>query len=151
MVNPDSPTVHSEVPQAVLNRDGSVELTVQVVGFAEYKSVEVYGYVTQHSGYFASFRENRTVPEPDGSGRAKLTLLVSPEKFELKEDEPVTVVTWVSEVWPSVLKVAPPSVNGEFQAKWTIDQAASDHWRLTLQPQLSVRSCSGFLHDHGQF
>jgi hypothetical protein len=129
--------VNSEVPQVVLNPDGSVELTVQVAGFAEGKSVEVYGYVTQNSGYFASFRENRTVPKSDGTGRARLTLLMSPEKIgspekmELKEDEPVTVVTWVSDVWPSILQTASPSVNGEFRAKWAIDEAASNQWRLS--------------------
>ena len=44
-------------------------LTVQVVGFAEGKSVDVYGYVTQPTGAYASFRVTQISPRPIPSGR----------------------------------------------------------------------------------
>jgi hypothetical protein len=121
------PTVHSQVPKVeVKNDDDNIVLTVQVVGFAEGKSVEISGYVTQNSGAYASFRETREIPKANSEGAAELEVTVPWEKLKLAE-EPVTVVTWVSEVWPSILKVGTPA--GGFKAAWEIDPAATDLWR----------------------
>jgi hypothetical protein len=123
---------HSQVPQVVLKENGDIELTVQIVGFTDGMPVEVYGYVSQDSGNFGSFRENRIVPKPEGTDPAKITVTITPDNLKLTENEPLTVVTWVSEVWPSMLTVDPStahtSTTGTITAAWSINQAASDSW-----------------------
>ena len=58
--------VNSEVTKVEVKRDdGSTELTVQVVGYTAGKSVDVYGYVSQPSGAFASFRETQEIRKVD--------------------------------------------------------------------------------------
>ena len=120
------PMVNSKVPKIVLNFDGSIELTVQVVGFAEGKSVEVYGYVTQPTGAFASFRENQVIPAADpATGASEFPVIVP---AELVAGQPVTVLTWVSEFWPSMLTAVATSETEKIEAEWAIDQAATDGW-----------------------
>jgi hypothetical protein len=132
MGNPVAPTVHSKVPNVEVNKsDGSTVLTVQVVGFAEGKSVDVYGYVTQPTGAYASFRETQDIPKADPvTGAAELTVTVPADQLTLDAEQPVTVLTWVSEFWPSMLTAAAAtSETGETKAEWAIDEAASDRWR----------------------
>jgi hypothetical protein len=107
--------------------DGSIDLTVQVVGFAEGKSVDVYGYVTQPTGAFASFRETQVIPAADpATGAGSLTVTVP---AELDPGQPVTVLTWVSEFWPSMLIAADAPAAANIKAEWAIDPAATDRWR----------------------
>jgi hypothetical protein len=131
MGNPNSPAVNSQVTNVGVKRnDSSTVLTVQVVGFADGKSVEVYGYVTQPSGAFASFRETQDIPKADpATGASDLTVTVPAEKLQLEAGQPVTVLTWVSEFWPSMLTAVATSETGEIQTAWAIDQAATDRWR----------------------
>lgn len=119
--------VNSQVPKVVLNMDGNIVLTVQVVGFPAGKSVDVYGYVTQPTGAFASFRETQVTlaADPD-TDACSLTVTVP---ADLDPGQPVTVLTWVSEFWPSTLIAAEASATGNIKAEWAIDQAATDRWR----------------------
>jgi hypothetical protein len=121
------PMVNSQVPKVVLNVDGSIVLTVQVVGFPAGKSVEVYGYVTQPTGAFASFRGTQVIPAADpDTGASSLTVTVP---ADLDAGQPVTVLTWVSEFWPSMLIPVATSDTEGTKAEWAIDQAATDRWR----------------------
>jgi len=120
--------VDSQVPKVELKLDGSTVLTVQVVGFAESKSVDISGYVTQNSGAYAAFHVTRDLPKPDDQGVAEVEVTLSSTELELAETEPVTIVTWVSEVWPSMLIEDTPA-STDFKAAWKIDQAATDRWR----------------------
>ena len=107
--------------------DGNIVLTVQVVGFPAGKSVDVYGYVTQPTGAFASFRETQVTSRPIPTRSAcSLTVTVP---ADLDPGQPVTVLTWVSEFWPSTLIAAEASATGNIKAEWAIDQAATDRWR----------------------
>jgi hypothetical protein len=120
----------SQVPKIELNNDGSIDLTVQVAGFAEGKSVELYGYVTQPSGAFASFRETQEIPRADpATGASYLTVTVPADQLELEAGQPVTVLTRVSEFWPSMLTAVATPETGGIQAAWAIDPAATDRWR----------------------
>jgi hypothetical protein len=123
-------TVNSEVPKVELDDDGNIALTIQVVGFAKGKSVEVYGYLTQPSGAFASFRETRDIPEADPTkGASELMVTVPREKLKLEAGQPVTVLTWVSEFWPSMLKAVATSETGQIRPAWEIDRDATGRWR----------------------
>lgn len=118
--------VNSQVPKIILNDDNDVELTVQVVGLMQKKTVEIYGYITQNDGAntaYASFRDSQVVLKPDGSGVARVTLVVPHDKLTLTLGVPVTVVTWVSEIWPSML-TADKNPSGGFERSWT----AQDNW-----------------------
>ena len=121
--------VNSQVPKVIINSDGDIDITVQVVGFEHGKSVEVYGYVTQDSGYFASFRETRDfVPDPT-TGVAKTQVTVSSDKLKLAEGVPVTVVTSVSEIWPSMLTSDPQdSTTGVSKPSWTVNDELTPPW-----------------------
>ena len=119
--------VNSQVPKVELKLDGSTVLTVRVVGFAESKSVDISGYVTQNSGAYAAFKVTEDLPKPDEAGVAEVEVTLSSAELELAEAEPVTIVTWVSEVWPSMLIEDTPT--SPDKAAWKIDQAATDRWR----------------------
>jgi hypothetical protein len=123
-------SVNSQVPEIKLNEHDDVEVTVQLAGFPAEKSIDVYGYITQNSGAFGGFRETRRVPAADDKGVAKITLTIPAEKLKLTAGEPVTVVTWVSEVWPSMLTPDLPNETSGGKPSWTINQAVSDNWRL---------------------
>ena len=119
--------VNSQVPKVQLTLDGKIVLTVQVAGFAEGKSVEISGYLTQDVGVYASFHVTRDLPKPN-AGVAEVEVPLSSKELELDETKPVTVVTSVSEVWPSMLTVATSTSNG-FKTEWEIDTAATERWR----------------------
>jgi hypothetical protein len=116
--------VNSQVPKVQKAKDGSTELTVQLVGFMTGKPVEIYGYVKQDSGPSARFRVYREVPKTDEQDSADVLVTVPAGKLDLQPNEPVTVITWVSEIWPSVLTVDKPAPE-EYQAAWKIDDTAS--------------------------
>jgi hypothetical protein len=81
--------------------DGSVVLTVKVVGFGAGRSVEISGYITQNSGAFAAFYDIQTVLVPDPTDDASI-LTVTVPRTELVSGEDVTVVTRVAELWSTV-------------------------------------------------
>ena len=121
--------VNSLVPKAVLNGDGSIDLTVRIAGFQVDYSVEVSGYATQHSGTFATFSETAKVTPANSPDAFELKVTIPKDKLaNLKVGKPITVVTWVSEVWPSVL-IEDKDAAAEGIRAWKIDQAAADVWR----------------------
>ena len=126
-----SSAVNSNVPKIVCDGDNTV-LTVHAAGFTEGKPVEVYGFVTQDSGAYATFSKTSTIP---ASGDVEVP--IPSGQLNLKPGEPVTVVTWVSEVWPSMLtaKNTATSTGGttasgtQAEAEWEINPDAEQVWR----------------------
>ena len=109
--------VKSQVRAVELMPDGSVVLTVKVVGFGAGRSVEISGYITQNSGAFAAFYSIQTVPVPDPTDDASI-LTVTVPRAELVAGEDVTVVTRVAEVWSTVLRagVSAPGTTSAWHA-----------------------------------
>jgi len=107
--------VNSQVRVVELMPDGSVVLTVKVVGFGAGRSVEISGYITQNSGAFAAFSDIQTVPVPSDDASF---LTVTVPRTELVAGEDVTVVTRVAEVWSTVLRagVAGPGTTSAWHA-----------------------------------
>jgi hypothetical protein len=112
----------SLVPKVELTAKDHVELTIQVAGYEEGKYVDVYGYVTQDNGVYVPFRVSREIPKAESNGTAKLKVLLPQQELQWDTTQPMTVITWVSEVWPSMLTVDPPSGNGK--TVWTLNTAA---------------------------
>lgn len=109
--------------------DPSVVLTVHAVGFAEGKPVEVYGYITQNNGTngaYASFRETLTIPKLDADNAADIPVTVPADKLALVAGKAVTVVTWISEIWPTMLTAGSPDAG--FTAAWTGSPPAANNW-----------------------
>jgi len=135
--------VHSQVPKVEFTDGDDIKITVEITGLSEKKSVEISGYITQNNlahnngaqdnggrGVFASFSQSRVVVEPDASGVAEISVVVPGDGLSLMADQPITVITRVSEIWPSVLT---PDLRGEvgtFRQSWTINEAASTNWQL---------------------
>ena len=107
--------VNSEVSRVERRDDDTTALTIQVVGFAKGKSVEISGYISQDSGAHASFQDTQKIPV---AGVAELEVTLPPNKLTLTPKEDVRVLTWVSEVWPSVL--IEDATNGKVKAAWKI-------------------------------
>ena len=97
--------VNPHVPKVHLNDDNSVDLVVQIVGFAPGSWAEISGYITQSTGAFAPFSAIEEVTGPvSADGTFSLTVTVRPMK-ELNLAEDVEVITRVTEVqiWPTML------------------------------------------------
>ena len=122
--------VNSQVPKIIVNDNSDIELTVQVAGLMQETTVEIYGYVTQNDGTnvaYASFREPKVVLKPDKDGVDMVTVTMSHDELTLTPQVPVTVVTWVSETWPSLLRPdAGPETSEGSKPSWTIIPASSD-------------------------
>ncbi len=131
-----SSDVNSNVPEIVRKSDGNTVLTVKAAGFTAGKPVGVYGYVTQDSGAFATFSVNTIIPD-----NAELKVSIPSGELNLEPKERVTVVTWVSEVWPSMLTAAEATASDteaetasgtEVEAVWKIDEAAAEDWQAKV-------------------
>jgi hypothetical protein len=102
--------------------DGTVRVHVAVDDFKDGQKVEVSGTITQPSGKFATFHWTQTVNRPSGSPpNAPVELEVPIGLTDLTDDEDVTVVARVSEVWSTVLTKTAPAAGGK--AKWTAKYA----------------------------
>jgi hypothetical protein len=111
MVNGHEPDVASRVA-AVQLVDGAIVLTIQLSSFSPGTPVEISGYITQASGAFARFYKVSQVPlpaSPDGSA----DLTVSVPATRLAEDEDITVIARVAEVWSTVLGRDVPEPSAE--------------------------------------
>ena len=111
------PDVNSEVPKVQINEKGYIELTVQIVGIPAGKYVDVWGYIAQPGGGITEFKQERAeIPKPDPKTKAsKLTVTLLDETAEelgLNPDADVTVLTWVSYAWPSMLVRDRAAANG---------------------------------------
>ena len=83
--------------------DDSLVAYVRADNFSPGQEVEVSVYLTQGDSY-ATYNDKKRVPFPEpGGSRKGLVLAVELPRTELDLSKPVTVISRVSEVWPSVL------------------------------------------------
>jgi Animal haem peroxidase len=95
---------NSQVPRIELNKDGSLNIEVNVYGFDGGTPVELSGHATQTNGAVASFYQVQTTPAHDGETVAlwvKSIAAVPPNKFVT--GFPVTVVVRATEAWITIL------------------------------------------------
>jgi hypothetical protein len=85
--------------------DNTLLAFVQTGSFIPGQEVEVSVYLTQGEAYAAHY-ERKRIPVPDHPDNLKQPAVLHVElpATELDETQPVTVVTRVTEVWPSVLQ-----------------------------------------------
>jgi hypothetical protein len=84
--------------------DDSLVAYVRADNFSPGQEVEVSVYLTQGDSY-ATYNDKKRVPFPDpGNSRQGVVLPVELPRTKLDLSKPVTVITRVSEVWPSVLQ-----------------------------------------------
>jgi hypothetical protein len=120
----------TNVPEIELGADGQAELTIRIRGYKPGKYIDIYGYVTQLHGAYVPFRYTGEIPKEDDDGvtlntydrGVDLKMPVFLGKSELKKEEPITVITWISEVWPSMLDFNQDSGNGK--TVWKLNKKA---------------------------
>jgi hypothetical protein len=84
--------------------DNTLVALVQTESFIPGQEVEVSVYLTQGEAYAAHYEKKR-IPFPDPNNLKQPAVLhVELPATELDATQPVTVVTRVAEVWPSVLQ-----------------------------------------------
>jgi hypothetical protein len=84
--------------------DDTLVAYVRADNFSPGQEVEVSVYLTQGDSY-ATYNDKKRVPFPDpGNPGQAVVLPVELPKTKLNMGQPVTVITRVSEVWPSVLQ-----------------------------------------------
>ena len=84
--------------------DNTLVAFVQTDSFIPGQEVEVSVYLTQGEAYAAHYEKKR-IPFPDPNNHKQPAVLhVELPATELDPTQPVTVVTRVAEVWPSVLR-----------------------------------------------
>jgi hypothetical protein len=129
---------NSEVPRVELNTDGTINLVVNVVGFAAGAPIEISGQVTQDNGAVATFYSVEPMPENGPVHMARLPVV--PNK-KLAPGFPITVVARAAEVWISTLQgdtgsgaVQSNVISGSLQAAWTVNDA---NWAVSWPGQNS--------------
>jgi hypothetical protein len=129
---------NSEVPRVELNTDGTINLVVNVVGFATGAPIEISGQVTQDNGAVATFYS--VEPMPEGGQVHLVRLPVVPNK-KFAPGFPITVVARAAEVWISTLEGAKGSgafqsdvISGSLQAAWNVNDA---NWAVSWPGQNS--------------
>ena len=85
--------------------DNTLVVLVQTESFAPGQEVEVSVYLTQGETYAAHY-EKKYIPFPDSNDlrQQPAVLHVELPATELDATQPVTVITRVAEVWPTVLQ-----------------------------------------------
>jgi hypothetical protein len=99
--------------------NNTLEVYVQTDSFKAGREVEVSGYLIQGSYAYVAFNQKKYIPL-DANGTS--VLHVQLPAMDLDPEEPVTVVTRVAEVWPTVLGqtgITPEYTNKGLKAVWT--------------------------------
>ena len=91
---------NSEVPRVELNTDGTINLVVNVVGFAIGTPIEISGQVTQDNGAVATFYSIQQMPEGGVVRVGRLSVV--PDK-NFAAGFPITVVARAAQVWITTL------------------------------------------------
>jgi hypothetical protein len=130
-------TVHSQVIKIIQRDDETIEVHVQTVNFTPGQEVQVSGYLTQGSGAYAAFNVTKHIPlDP-----TEPVMHVELPATGLNAEEDVTVVTWVTEVWPTILgqEISPEYIGKGLKAAWT----PKDSWGKGTGDQASPSSGNG--------
>jgi hypothetical protein len=116
--------------------DNTLVVYIQTDGFNPGQEVEVSIYLTQGNAY-ATFNDKKRIPLPDLNNPKQLPPLpVELPATELEVDQDVTVVTRITDVWPTVLQPDSKMVGkikgvmGEYKGvkEEYIDQAPKAVW-----------------------
>jgi hypothetical protein len=137
---------YSAVPRVELNKDGTINLAVNVDGFEAGTSIEISGQATQMNGAVATFYSVQAAPA-EGTP-LEVTFVPVLGENEFAPGFPVTVVARAAEVWMTVLepdtgsealqsRVTGGSTN-QLQAAWTGISVATS--RPAQQPQSAQQS-----------
>jgi hypothetical protein len=109
--------VHSQVTKVNQRDDSTIQIHVQTNNFTPGRAVEVSGYLTQGSGAYVTFNVTKHVPlDP-----TETVLHVELPAMDLNAGEDVTVLTRVTEVWPTVLgqEMSDEYIGKGLKAVWT--------------------------------
>jgi hypothetical protein len=104
--------------------DDTLSVYVQTDGFKPGQEVEVSVYLTQGSNY-ATFNAKERIPSDPDKPDQTLPLRVELPATKLEAREPVTVVTRITDVWPTVLR---PNSNMRVSMGEYMDQAPKAVW-----------------------
>lgn len=112
--------------------DNTLVASVQIERFLPGQEVEVSVYLTQGEAYAAHYEKKR-IPFPDPNNLKQPAVLhVELPATELDATQPVTVVTRVAEVWPTVLQQDQDQVEGVMdrvkKVEGYADQAPKASW-----------------------
>ena len=112
--------------------DNTLAVYVQTEGFNPGQEVEVSVYLTQGNAY-VSFNDKKRIPLPDPSNpsnsKQPAVLHVELPATDLKADQDLTVVTRVTDVWPTVLQADPKTMEKYQGTKERyMDQALKAVW-----------------------
>ena len=129
---------NSQVPRIELNKDGSLNIQVNVYGFDGGTPVELSGQATQANGAVASFYQVQATPAHDGETVAlwvKSIAVVAPSKFVA--GFPVTIVVrrrpgllpWTRTRTPTLPRKSPGS--GALSGAW---KSSNFGWAVTPAP-----------------
>jgi hypothetical protein len=108
---------HSQVIRINQRDDDTIAVHVQTANFTPGQEVQVSGYLTQGSGAYIPFNFTKHIPlDP-----TEPVMHVELPATSLNAEEDVTVVTWVTEVWPTILgqEINPEYVGKGLKAAWT--------------------------------
>ena len=131
---------YSAVPRVELNKDGTINLAVNVDGFEPGTSIEISGQATQMNGAVATFYSVQKVPDKGPVVGVTSVPVVGANEFAA--GFPVTVVARAAEVWMTTLEpdtgsgALQPSVIGasseSLEASWKgYSVATSRPWQKT--------------------
>jgi hypothetical protein len=108
--------------------DDTILVYVETDSFTPGQEVEVSVYLTQGEAYAAHY-EKKHIPFPDPKNRDEPAVLhVELPATPLNADQPVTVLTRVAEVWPSVLQQDSRKMEAVMEAIQDPGQALKAVW-----------------------
>jgi hypothetical protein len=110
--------------------DNTLVASVQTESFMPGQEVEVSVYLTQGEAYAAHYEKQR-IPFPDHPSDSRQTAVLQVElpATELKAAQPVTVITRVAEVWPTVLQQDEKAMALEGETGGNQDQGLKATWK----------------------
>jgi hypothetical protein len=112
--------------------DNTLVASVQTESFMPGQEVEVSVYLTQGEAYAAHYEKQR-IPFPDHPSNLRQTAVLHVElpATELVAGQPVTVITRVAEVWPTVLKQGEGAMTLSRAASGSTDQGLKAIWKYS--------------------
>jgi Animal haem peroxidase len=132
---------NSQVPRVELNKDGTINLVVDVYGIDPGASVEISGHATQENGAVATFYRVQEMPENSTAIGVK-SVPVGANEFT--PGFPITVVARAAEVWITTLE--PDKNSGALRSRVTRSGPLKAAWKANgygqavFQPRQETQS-----------
>jgi hypothetical protein len=110
--------------------DNTLVAYVQTDSFLPGQEVEVSVYLTQGENYAAHYeKQHIPIPDPPSNLRQRAVLPVELPATKLDAAQPVTVITRVAEVWPTVLLQGQGATALSRAASGSTDQGLKAIWK----------------------